>query len=61
MKFASPSVIKVSGTDVEASVEALRQSLIHREVLSNRQDMLELLDHLAYLPLAMCRLSHMLI
>ncbi|KAF4633228.1 hypothetical protein G7Y89_g4890 [Cudoniella acicularis] len=57
IKLARQSVVEVAEMDEDTGIEVLSNSLIDQEILNDRQAMLELLNQLTFLPLAIVQAS----
>jgi tetratricopeptide (TPR) repeat protein len=55
VKIAGATVIEVPGMDREVAMQLLSKSLINQDLLSRHQDVLELLEQLTFLPLAIAQ------
>jgi hypothetical protein len=52
VKMAHSNIIEVSEMDEDVATQLLKRSLINQEMLNNHQTTMELLEQLAFLPLA---------
>jgi tetratricopeptide (TPR) repeat protein len=55
VKIAGATVIEVPGMDKEVAMQLLSKSLINQDLLCHHQDVLELLEQLTFLPLAIAQ------